>query len=417
MKYVIILLSLCFLGSSLYMLDGIIKQLGYLTIGGSLFLLLFAPLFLHANNFKIKIYPIDFILYYFFVMWCMLSGLANTDLVLIVSATGMVLIYISLIIILPALVNGKTPELVYKAILISHIPIIIISLIIEDFNTDRFQGLFNNSNSFGSVAATLFAMFSAILFKYVHDYIFNIEQKYHRQFIKYLLLCIFFLLLVALSSSRTSAAAVAGVILLGTFLIIVKVFLRKRIKLLYLKRLIKTTMIVVIVMCIFIWPMYEVFSETILEKFQIKIKSGDVLDQRGFIWGVTLQEASFVGYGSNYFEKFSLGPHNTYISLLGQFGWFAVIFFVLFLLVNLIKSVRYAINSNGDKYSFVPVLLLITFMLLSVGEGMMLKVSMLGSFACLGCLSKLDHNVVNNKLDLLNKSIHHIECHKVMEKG
>jgi hypothetical protein len=74
---------------------------------------------------------------------------------------------------------------------------------------------------------------------------------------------------------------------------------------------------------------------------------------------------------------------------LGQYGWVPTLLFILILVLFLIQSLRYSFKAINDPYRFLPLMMLITFLLLSNGEGMLFKGPMISAFAAIGAVTVL----------------------------
>ena len=77
-----------------------------------------------------------------------------------------------------------------------------------------------------------------------------------------------------------------------------------------------------------------------------------------------------------------------HLCFLGQYGWLALIAVSVFFIIGLFHSFGYALSDN--KYKYLPLLMLVTFLSLSLGEVMLYKLSMISSFILIGI-------VANNK--------------------
>ena len=338
---------------------------------------------------SIKINDTMLFLFYVFLLSCSIGALLNSDIFVLLGALVFFVLYISTSAILPVLCNHNINELVVKAILISHIPLIFIPLLTEGINSMPYRGIFYNPNSFGSIAVTLFAVLVAIFLKNLEEYITLSEKQ---RFIKLkLLLQLVFMFwvfwLVILSGSRTSFLTGLMVLAIGMFFLIV--FLIKAKKL--VKLLFRGTIVSFLVtMTYVILALYTNFNQylqlNIIGKFQRK--SDDILDHRGEVWKQTIQEAGLFGKGDKYFEQnIGLGAHNTFISILGQYGWIALIILVLFLAMAVFYACKYSVKNTDDRYKYLPLMLIVSFLTLSMGEVMMFKLSMIATFCTIGVCS------------------------------
>lgn len=123
-------------------------------------------------------------------------------------------------------------------------------------------------------------------------------------------------------------------------------------------------------------------DEIIISKF-IR-KSGNTLDGREFAWLKTMKEAGLFGNGESYFNtEVGIGAHNTFIYVMGVYGWIPLIFFVLLLIFALYHCTVFTFKTS-HKYKYLPLLMLFTFLALSMGENLMFKISMVASFILIG---------------------------------
>lgn len=318
------------------------------------------------------------LLFFVYILVSILSALLNSDFELFIGMLLLIYMYISLVIVLPSLFkngeNGKS--ILALALLSGHFSIIIPDLF-KDISFKSYAGIFYNPNSFGTVVATIFAVVLAKGLFYLELYIKGERFKKKKLFLFLLLSTIMFFLII-ISSSRTSFITAIILIIISIF------FLIKNIKLKYAKRtilLILFSMVILIIINNFT-SFDEILQGSIFNKFQAK--RNDLLDGRLSLWITVLKETRIFGYGRSYFAKFGLGAHNTFISILGQYGLFALLFFILFLIKLFISEYKYAVKAKDDAYKYLPLFALISFILLSIGEGMMLKTSMILMFSTIG---------------------------------
>lgn len=137
-------------------------------------------------------------------------------------------------------------------------------------------------------------------------------------------------------------------------------------------------------------PLTNAFYSVIISKFIQK--ENDVLDLRGIVWEQTIKSAGLFGRGRDFFETETVAAAlNTFISMLGMYGWIPLIIFVIYLAFYFTKSFSRAFMNIDDKYLYLPILMLLTFVFLSVAESMMMKSSMLAVFALYVTNRQLKH--------------------------
>jgi hypothetical protein len=335
---------------------------------------------------KFKFNKNIFVLFYFFLLASCISALINADTELMLGAVFMGLLFFSLFITFPSLSGWKSNEIVYKAVVIVHIPIIFIPLV-EGLGNPPYMGIFDNGNSFGIACLTLFA---AVISKATHSlfqYVFKGIKISKRLFIYYFISIPSLLVLTMYSGSRTSFIT-AVTILLTSFGLIMMSFIKRATKRQFGRAFRLSLLMFVLAFIAFtVFPIKEKFEQIILYKF--RLKSDDILSERGFIWESALNNANAFGHGRDYFSGFEHGAHNTFISLLGQYGWVPTLLFILILVLFLIQSLRYSFKAINDPYRFLPLMMLITFLLLSNGEGMLFKGPMISAFAAIGAATVL----------------------------
>lgn len=382
MNLIFAALFLMLSGSVLYVMDGTAGSFGQLLLFGSIFVSAFLPLVYKKMDVKLS-KPLS-ISFYFFILLSSISSLINSDLFLLGGTLFLICTYFVLGIEFNSLAPSLYPEVFSKALFWSHAPLIYIPLI-SGMDFTGYAGVFSNGNSFGSVSVTLLCL---IMAKFTHYFINEIQsdRKFRylkRKMLKYGFLIISLLFLTFASGSRTSAVTA----LLLIFLCFVFVFLNSvKSKRLFLKTLITAIkgLFILFVLNLF-FPLYKTFEHSILGKFILK--SDDVLDMRGIVWRKTIEDASILGHGRDYFtENIGFAAHNTFISILGQYGWLPLSMLILGILILIIKSIPYTCDVSNE-YRFIPLFIAITFLSLSMAESMMMKSIMVALFAAFGLVS------------------------------
>ncbi|HJF30541.1 MAG TPA: hypothetical protein K8V56_02025 [Sporosarcina psychrophila] len=274
-------------------------------------------------------------------------------------------------------------DLVYKATLITHIPLIFVPLLVDGINRTPYYGIFYNPNSFGSVVATLFGFVLAVfLYKAEQKFTDNeIDSSIKWEFLFLILLAF----LVVISGSRTSALTLLAMVAIGFYLIFVMLIKFNKLKP-FLKMILSTLLLGGLVLLIIrLTPFYDYLMENIIGKFIVKSTRGDVLDMRGLVWQQTIREARLFGNGGNYFVTETVAAsHSTYFSVLGEYGWIPFLLFMMLMLYMLYKSYKFAKNNVVYKYKYLPLLVSSSFLILSFAEAMMFKLSMIAMFLLFG---------------------------------
>lgn len=376
------------------MLQGSIQTLSVAMMGACFILLPFILIVKRKKTLEIN--KNIFIIFYILSLLGTLSALVNEDVGLIINLLAILGSFIGLVFALPNVINDDPLKLIYRAILISHIPIVFIPILSSGLKTTSYTGMFNNSNAFGSVAATLFIVCSALLVSDVEKIIFDNKKLTTKNVLLIVTSAVFFAL-TAMSSSRASAVTAIAILILNLLIMVSKHLKPLRIyrfrKLSVKKKTAKNLFmkgVPTILLFTSLWiltPLSNLFEEGIIDKFIVKQDmSGGILASRQYTWITAIEETKLFGHGNNYFQNFERGAHNTFISLLGQYGLLFVTVFIILLLIGVYYSIQYALEMDSD-YRYLPISLISTFMFMSMAEGMMLKLSMVSTFACLGIVS------------------------------
>ncbi|HLR51714.1 MAG TPA: hypothetical protein VK072_02450 [Candidatus Avamphibacillus sp.] len=297
-------------------------------------------------------------------------------------------LYVASFNIVPILYKANTNKFISNAIMISHAPLILIPILVNGVNTAPYKGIFYNPNSFGSILATLFAVLLAPFLYTIGGLLkgFNSFTNVKIKLIVQGLILFLISFLVILSGSRTSSLAVVGMVMIGLLFLIIDLIKEKKINALitkgtFLFLAITSTIIVLIKLT----PFYDYLYINILYKFEVKASSGDVLDNRGAVWSESMQQAGLFGRGKDFFtEEIGVGAHNTFISIMGEYGWIPLIPFILFLIFSFTSSIKYFLKASNNQYRYFPLLMVSCFLLLSLGEGMLFKLSMIAMFFAIG---------------------------------
>lgn len=378
-------MALVTLFSSLY-LTKTFNSLGSLIIAA---IILFSfPLLLirKENNFNTS--RVLVLLIYVLTFFGFLSAIKNSDINVLFNVMILSALLISGFFVFPSLRSFKINEIVYKTVIYLHIPILIVPVLFNGIGVGSYSGIFYNPNAFGSVVATVFLMvYATFLFELENIYIGKLERKVNGWALLLHIVILFTLLFfIVLSGSRTSLiTAIIGLIIGGVLLLSI-FFINKKI-LSFIKSFFYFIISgIILYVIIKVTPFYNYLNNNIIYKFERKIEQGDVLDARGLVWQQTISEFTFLGHGSQYFSKTIAAAHNTFIGILGEFGLIYLILFIMILLLMLNKSVKYVFMREDDKYKYLPIMLITCFGVLSMGESMMFKLSMITMIYSIGSL-------------------------------
>ncbi|MDX8047126.1 hypothetical protein SH601_14130 [Gracilibacillus sp. S3-1-1] len=378
--FCIIFLSGIFLSGSIQMID---DWSAYTDIVLALSCLGLLYIYIVSNKLKLKIPIILTIIFMFYLLMTVMSALVNSNLQMFLSFGRYLLVFITLCVIVPNLMKEETYRFTLISVFVSQIPLLVFSFAEESpfSNLTRvYMGVFYNSNSFGGVVATLFVSILAWYFSTLG------KKKYVVQIFLLIGLSFTFLLTI-FSGSRTSTLAIIIITFISTILYAYKKGILNNISIKAMGRFLVGIIVASILIFVFYRSdYYSVFDERIIEKFVRKANSGDVLDERGGIISKTIDEAAVFGHGPDYFsDKFGLGAHNSFISILGQFGVLAIVLFLIIWVYILIISLKHFMKSN-NYLSIFPLLIILFFIITSFTEIMLMKVSMLAALILGGAI-------------------------------
>lgn len=247
-------------------------------------------------------------------------------------------------------------ETIIKASFFASFSYLIISAFYEPviFGSYYF-GITYNPNSIGQLAVqaaiSIFCLFLNSLE--------NISKEKKKSLISFLLFIVS-VAFILLSSSRTSFFAL---LLPSVFVIFIFVWARK----IRLRYLIMPASLFTI---IYFVSLREYLQIGILNKFN-RYNSDDLLSGRDIIWNKILEDISLFGHGPNYFtEVIGKGAHNSILEVIGSFGVIAGLIITLFYIDTIIISIKYAIKNRKKQYFYVPMIVILTFTILSMTESM-----------------------------------------------
>src|SRR5699024_2303227 len=378
-------LILVFLCSSLYLTEL------FNPVGGVLIATMLSMVFPIILLTKLKEYNVHYyslITIYSFVLVTAISSITNGQIQLLTVPFVFLVLYVASFNIVPILYKANTNKFISNAIMISHAPLILIPILVNGVNTAPYKGIFYNPNSFGSILATLFAVLLAPFLYTIGGLLkgFNSFTNVKIKLIVQGLILFLISFLVILFGSRTSSLAVVGMVMIGLLFLIIDLIKEKKINALitkgtFLFLAITSTIIVLIKLT----PFYDYLYINILYKFEVKASSGDVLDNSVAVWSESMQQAGLFGRGKDLFtEEIGVGAHNTFISIMGEYGWITLIPFILFLIFSFTSSIKYFLKASNNQYRYFPLLMVSCFLLLSLGEGMLFKLSMIAMFFAIG---------------------------------
>jgi len=350
--------SLISLGSHDSPIDPFFLELRYTLIGSSIFLLLCMSGFDVWPRFPKRSTALV-LTWILFSFASILSSIAHSEVREIANSLwflfGVPLIFF---VLLPRLIRNNTEIIIPVALILGHMPFVIISLLKTPI-TYPYQGILGNPNQMGVIGATISAS-SLILLSVC---LFKKQPIWQVAFILFML--VGSLALILMSGSRTSLLSFFIMLLIFTWKVGTGKYVFKKILRLFIP----------IIGLFFILQNFkneitDFMVIGITNKFWVKYQTGDVLSERGDIWRKTFEDISILGNGSHYFDlNFGKGGHNTFIVILGENGIIAAVLFICFAVIVTLaayqhdKKSRYFCNSDFST-------ILICFWSLSVGEDM-----------------------------------------------
>lgn len=358
------------LSSSLLLTDNY-RIFSYPLLAIGLFLLVFRAIII-GQTVKVAKYKSPTVFLFLFAICSAFSGVYNDgDFSTAFLAFSLYVIWLIINKLLVGIDKKKTFKYILNLALLTHIPLFIIGILMNGLRLYAYEGFFYNPNSLGTISSTLFCALISVVFV-------KIRQKEYKVFhilISYILL-LFLFFFVVISSSRTSFIT----IFLITFLIFIYGLRYDNILKIKSKTFISAFLksIIFLVVLTFIYinsSLSKLVDDSIIAKFEAKEEN--ITAGRELIWEETINQARLLGYGRDYFGvTFDSSAHNSFISMLGQNGILTVVFYILFWLSIFRGSYLYLRHDFRSSYRYFPIVTVLTFLILSLGESMNGKLSM-----------------------------------------
>lgn len=221
-----------------------------------------------------------------------------------------------------------------------------------------YEGMFENPNAMGGVLATTIAILVGLSLQ---------SAGWRRLFI----IGTIFLLVVLMATTRSRGSFVT---VISCFSVILLVWIRN----------IRTNrfaffglILMVVALSVFLYYAWS-FIDLFIYKTVVKSDmAGGISGGRIYLWQDYLGNATLLGGGRWVLEQHDLAAHNTFISLIAQYGWIAGLLFLTLVLALL----RHCWINRELLYSnYVPFLSCLSFIVLSATEGMMMKSTMFAMF-------------------------------------
>lgn len=343
--------------------------------------------FLLANHLSISFL---IILQYLLLFTGLISAIKNSDVELAAGIGVLFLLMVTTIFLIPNKFKKNTVDIIMSQSFIIHIIIVILPIVFLGITPAPYLGIFNNGNSFGIAAVTLFYLICNFMTNTIVKILIYGEKKVI-ELCFYMGMGVITFLLVILSGSRTSVISALVITIVCLMYILGVTFLKTNQRKFSKSLMIFTPLVIGFVALANVFSLQEKFYNIFIYKFQLK--SNDILSDRGQIWSGTLEDGELFGHGRDYFLKYEHAAHNTFISLIGQYGWIPTILFVLIIGILIILSIKFLISNFYSKNALAPINIMIVFIMLSMGEGMLFKSPMLLAFILTGAIIQ---NSVNN---------------------
>lgn len=351
----------------------------YLLLG----IVLVIQLFVIKGEFRIDYKT--FIIIYCYVGLSGISSITNSDSRLFKGALLLLLLYYVSFVVFSSLSHVNINKIIYNTSLIAYMITVVVPLILHGVESIPYQGIFDNTNSLGILSASLFAVVSSVLLYNVESYIEGVGRSIKGRYIRFslnIILLFFFFYLVILSGSRTSFIACIVIILIGFGHLLYYLIKEGKIVPFIIRGfllLIPSSILMGIIAKF--TSIFDFLNIIIIEKFQRKSVSGDVLASRGDIWIQTIKHANLFGHGGDYFNNtYLIGSHNTFINILGRYGWVPLILFVILIAILVVYSIKYSLANGKDKYKYMPLATCICFLTLSFAENISYSLIMIAMF-------------------------------------
>ncbi|MCH5339949.1 MAG: hypothetical protein J1E01_00645 [Acetatifactor sp.] len=273
------------------------------------------------------------------------------DTQLLVNALAMLFIFVTFLMWFTwsrSFING-----IDGLMFVLFVIVTMISLAVVPFSLKNYTGMFYNLNSLGGIYCCFLTYFIA-----------TISSNKNRKGLKIACLIIS-IFMVVVSSSRGAFVSSAAVFALWVLL---EIYQNGHMS---VKRAWMMLVIIFIMAGIYKFtPLHTIIDNSIVSKFVRK--ANDTTSGRIDIWRVVWEERTLFGHGRNYFDAFRWGAHNTFVSLLGQYGIMGAFSYIGLFLTFLMESFKHFKN-NKD---YAPLLFVICFLSLSMIEGMLMKIHM-----------------------------------------
>lgn len=334
---------------------------------------------IYKKSFKIK-NKVLFFLFLFAFIFMLFSSFYNFSIELFLGVLNFLFCFLFFSL---HQYNGKVYEVFDFPIKALFITTTLLNVIINF--SFPFQGVFSNPNSLGGLYATISIIASGV-------FVDKFKDKDKTDWIL-LILLIFSPIFSLLSNSRISfVLSLISLIFVVFFRFGGWIFIENK-KLYFNFKKIISLVLVVISLLFFIMVNFRYISDIFLQKFLIKLENDNFSAGRSEIWKVILENQTFFGHGRNsiHLENIGLAAHNTFMSILDQFGFLSS---AIFFLATLFCLIIYINPKNIIKYGVLPLFIILGFLFMSISESMINKTIM---FCLLAVLNLKSYSILEKK--------------------
>ncbi|SEK88962.1 O-antigen ligase family protein [Ruminococcus albus] len=323
--------------------------------------------FFNISTFAVIALPKDKLsnIYILFVVTICISGVITMKKSSFIAATGMYLIWL---LCVPWMTKHKSiyvfcKNKIHIYYLLPFAIVMIYSIALYPIRLYRYSGAFVTSNGTGDTAATACAACLSLL-----GYDLKKNRPTHRITVDIIITV--FTVFISLISTCRGAIITVIIMLIVFFCVLIHESIISP------KSAMKIIGILLFVFLIGLLLYQTDFFRTAIDNviYKFNQKSEDTFDGRTERWDVILGRAKWFGNGS----RGGIAAHNSYLSILDQYGVIAALLLVLFVITGLISSFKFAWSKNDTgNTKFFPLFVYIAFACMSLTEGMMLKTVML----------------------------------------
>lgn len=335
--------------------------------------------------FRISLLPGAYYIFSFSILFALFD---NLEFGIFVSSIGMILIGLTAFKWIPnaMMKSGLQYNNLLILLLIFHTIIFVTSFIKYGFFISYYEGLFTNPNGFGGAAATFCAIVCMTYLYYLYES--GISLIGNIVFVLLLGSSAFFSLI---SNSRASFTVV--MIEITVFLLIIMKTIFKGSRSVFKKNMSIALFVFFIAMVIVICftDAYQLIQDNIIHKFNSYAESGDIWNGRQEKWTAIFERLKFFGNG----EYADMGAHNTYLSMLDQYGVIPFVSLCMFALGGLIESIKRVFFSNDTtSKDFIPLFSFLLFATRGFSEGIMLSTATLLMILSVNILESSESRVI-----------------------